>query len=285
MIRSLLFVPGDSPRKFDKAMACSADALILDLEDSVAQASKEAAGATVLGLLGQPRGDKKIFVRVNALDTGMLLRDLAAVMAGRPDGVMLPKCGGPQDVIQLGHYLDAFEASLGLAPGVTAIIPVATETPQAVLALKGYEACGPRLWGLLWGAEDLSCAIGATTNRSPDGQYRSPFRLTRDLCLMAATAAGVVPIDTVYTDFRDLEGLALETTQGRIDGFAAKAAIHPAQCDTINAAFHPSEQELAWANAVLKALREGPSGGVASLDGKMIDRPHEVQARRILGLA
>jgi citrate lyase subunit beta/citryl-CoA lyase len=283
MIRSLLFVPGDSARKFEKALACSADALILDLEDSVAMANKQAAGASVLQMLRQPRGGKTVFVRVNALDSGMLLRDLQAVIPGRPDGIMLPKCGGPQDVARLAHYLDAFETSAGTEHGHTSILPIVTETPQAVLNLKGYETCGPRLWGLLWGAEDLSSAIGASANRKPDGQYRSAFQLARDLCLLAATAAGVVPVDTVYTDFRDNEGLAQEATQGRIDGFAAKAAIHPAQCDAINAAFVPGAQEIAWAEAVLQALRDAPSGGVASLDGRMIDRPHELQARRILG--
>ncbi|GAC1389694.1 MAG: CoA ester lyase [Variovorax sp.] len=283
MIRSLLFVPGDSGRKFEKARGSSADALILDLEDSVAQANKQVARASVLGMLRQPRGEQKLFVRVNALDTGLLLDDLHGVMAGRPAGIMLPKCAGPADVIQVGHYLDAFEASCGSPAGSTSIIPIATETPQAVLALQGYAQCGPRLWGLLWGAEDLATAIGASANRRPDGAYRSPFRLARDLCLLAAAAAGVVAIDTVYTDFKDLEGLRLEASDGRIDGFGAKAAIHPAQCDAINAAFQPSEQEQAWANAVLQALKDAPSGGVASLDGRMIDRPHEVQALRILG--
>lgn len=283
MIRSLLFVPGDSPRKFEKAIAGSAGALILDLEDSVAQAGKQAARTTVLEMLRQPRGGKKVFVRVNALDTGMPLHDLAEIMPARPDGIMLPKCGGPQDVIRVGHYLDAFEASLALPAGSTSIIPIVTETPQAVLNLQGYESCGPRLWGMLWGAEDLAGAIGAAANRRPDGEYRSPFRLARDLCLMAATAAGVVAIDTVYTDFRDLEGLTRESSDARIEGFGAKAAIHPAQCDAINAAFLPSAQEIAWAQGVLKALQDAPSGGVASLAGKMIDKPHEVQARRILG--
>jgi citrate lyase subunit beta / citryl-CoA lyase len=283
VIRSLLFVPGDSPRKFDKASAGSADALILDLEDSVAHAGKEAARATVAEMLRQPRGAKKIFVRVNALDTGLTLADLAAVMPGAPDGIMLPKCGGPQDVVRVGHYLDAFETSLSLAAGSTLVVPIVSETPQAVLNMQGYQACGPRLWGMLWGAEDLAGAIGATANRKPDGEYRSPFRLARDLCLLAATAANVVAIDTVYTNFRDLEGLARESNDGRIEGFGAKAAIHPAQCDAINAAFRPSADEVAWAEAVLKALQDAPSGGVASLDGKMIDKPHEVQARRILG--
>ncbi len=283
MIRSLLFVPGDSARKFDKALACSADALILDLEDSIIMANKEAARASVLQMLQQPRGGKKLFVRINALASGILLRDLQAVMPGHPDGIMLPKCGGPQDVIHLGHYLDAFETAAGTDAGSTWILPIVTETPQAVLNLKGYESCGPRLWGLLWGAEDLSSAIGASANRGAEGQYRSPFRLARDLCLLAATAANVVAVDTVYTDFRDTDGLTQETTQGRIDGFMAKAAIHPAQCDAINAAFKPGPQELAWAEAVLQALRDAPSAGVASLDGKMIDRPHELQARRILG--
>lgn len=283
MIRSLLFVPGDSTRKFEKALAGSADALVLDLEDSVALASKEAAGAAVREMLTQPRGDKQLFVRVNPLDSGLLLRDLQAVMAGRPDGIMLPKCGGPLDVIRLGHYLDAFEAACGSRAGGTSIIPIVTETPQAVLNMQGYASCGPRLWGLLWGAEDLAAALGACANRRPDGSYRSPFRLARDLCLMAASAASVVAIDTVYTDFKNVDGLRQEALDGRIEGFGAKAAIHPAQCDTINAAFRPSPDETTWAQAVLQALKDAPSGGVASLDGKMIDRPHELQALRILG--
>lgn len=278
MPRSFLFVPGDSERKLDKALGTSAEALIVDLEDAVAPAAKEAARAIAPAFLACERSDKQVWVRINAFDTGMVERDLAAVMAARPDGIMLPKSGGGADIDRLAALLDGHGDG-----GATRIIPVATETPEALLNLASYRGCSPRLWGLLWGAEDLASAIGAVSNRDAAGVYRSPFRLARDLCLHAAAAAGVVPIDAVYVDVKDEAGLAAELQEARADGFAAKAAIHPAQCDPINAAFRPTENEVAWARAVLDALARSATGGVAMLGGKMLDRPHAIQARRILG--
>lgn len=281
MIRSLLFVPGDSSRKLDKASATSADALIVDLEDAVAPDNKDAARAMTADFLAQPRGARKVFVRINAFDTGLVLRDLTAIMPGRPDGIMLPKSNAAADVITLGHYLDAFEANYGWVAGSTSIIPIATETPLGVLNLASYVGSSSRLWGIMWAAEDLAGAMGASGNRTA-GRYRSPFRQARDQCLFAATAAGVVPIDAVYVDVKDLAGLEAETVEGRMDGFTAKAAIHPAHCDIINTAFLPTEDEISWARAVLDVLARSTGGGVATLDGKMVDKPHEVQARQIL---
>ena len=281
-MRSFLFVPADSPRKIEKSRSAEADALILDLEDAVAMPRKEAARALAREALQAARGRQQVYVRVNAFDTGLLPQDLGAVMAGRPDGLVLPKCASGDEVRRLAHMLDGAEAALGLPPGATRIVAVATETPQAVLSMASYAGCSPRLWGLMWGGEDLAGALGASANREA-GAYRSPFRLARDLCLLGAAAAGVQAIDAVFTDVGDVEGLAQEARQARIDGFGAKAAIHPAQCAPIHAAFAPTAAELTWARAVLDALAAQDAGaGVVLLDGQMVDRPHAVQARRIL---
>jgi citrate lyase subunit beta / citryl-CoA lyase len=282
-MRSFLFVPADSPRKIDKSFTSAADALILDLEDAVAPQRKDEARRLAREALGRERAGRRVFVRVNAFDTGLTLADLGAVMPGAPDGVVLPKCAGRDDIVRLDHVLDGMEAALALPPGRTSIIAVATETPAAVLGLAGYAGSSARLCGLMWGAEDLAGALGASSNRT-DGRYRAPFELARNLCLLGAAAAEVMAIDAVYTDFADAEGLRAEASAARVDGFRAKAAIHPDQCAIVNAAFEPSEAERRWARAVLDALAATPAG-VASLDGRMIDRPHEVQARRILGLA
>lgn len=276
MFRSLLFVPGDSERKLDKAPGTAADLLIVDLEDAVAAANKEAALGVTRAFLNRDRAGKQVYVRVNAFDTGWVERDLAAVMAGKPDGIVLPKSEGGGDIDRLAALLDRYD------DGATRIIPVATETPHAVLNLASYRDCGPRLAGLMWGAEDLASAIGATSNRDADGRFRSPFRLARDLCLHAAASAGVAAIDTVYVDVHNHEGLRAEALEARADGFTAKAVIHPAHCEIVNAAFAATDAEIAWANAVLDALAASSGGGVAMLDGKMLDKPHEVQARRIL---
>jgi citrate lyase subunit beta / citryl-CoA lyase len=277
MMRSFLFVPGNSERKLEKSLGTSADALIVDLEDSVALEAKHTARETARAFLECDRGAKSLWVRVNAFDTGMLEDDLAAIMPARPDGIMLPKSNSGTDVAKLAALLDAYGDG-----GRTYVIPIATETPQGLLALASYRGCSPRLWGLMWGAEDLASAIGATSNRASDGRYRPPFQLARDLCLHAAAAAGVVPIDAVFVDVKDHEGLAAEAREARADGFAAKAAIHPAHCDIINAAFRPTDEEVAWARAVLQAFAASPGGALATLDGKMLDKPQEHQARRII---
>lgn len=282
-MRSFLFVPGDSARKFESAKKTAADALILDLEDSVVPDQKIAARAITRGMLDARKPDQRLYVRVNALDTGMTLGDLAAVMPGRPDGIVLPKCAGAADVNRLALYLDAFEAASGIEAESTRIVVVATETAQAVLKLHSYEGASPRLWGMMWGAEDLAASLGASRNRT-DGRYHSPFRLARDLCLISAAATGVVAIDTIATDIDDLAALKDEAVAARHDGFLAKAVIHPKHVDVVNAAMSPTEDEVVWAQKIIKAFGDNPNSGTVRLDGKMIDKPHLRAAEKILGL-
>jgi len=282
-MRSFLFVPGDSARKFESAKKTAADALILDLEDSVVPDQKIAARAITRGMLDARKPDQRLYVRVNALDTGMTLGDLAAVMPGRPDGIVLPKCAGAADVNRLALYLDAFEAASGFEAESTRIVVVATETAQAVLKLHSYEGASPRLWGMMWGAEDLAASLGASRNRT-DGRYHSPFRLARDLCLISAAATGVVAIDTIATDIDDLAALKDEAVAARHDGFLAKAVIHPKHVDVVNAAMSPTEDEVVWARKIIKAFGDNPNSGTVRLDGKMIDKPHLRAAEKILGL-
>jgi citrate lyase subunit beta/citryl-CoA lyase len=283
-MRSMLFVPGDSPRKFEKATQTNASALIIDLEDSVAAERKvEARGLTRAMLAAERRDGLKLFVRINALDTDMTLTDLAAVMPAKPDGIVLPKCRGGGDVRNVGLWLDALEAASGTRAATTEIVVVATETAESVFGLGSYKDCSPRLTGLMWGAEDLAASLGATENGS-GGQFHSPFRLARDMCLMAAAAANVSAIDTVYTDIDNLAGLEAETRIARRDGFSAKALIHPKHIDIVNAAFAPTAAERAWAEKVVAAFAENAHLGTFRLDGKMIDKPHLRAARKILGL-
>jgi len=280
-MRSMLFVPGDSPRKFEKALATKASALIIDLEDSVAPDKKAEARGLTRAMLGGRRDGQKLFVRVNALDTTMTLADLAAVMPARPDGIVLPKGRGGDDVARIALWLEALEAAHGIEAGSTEIVVVATETAEAMFGLGSYKDCSPRLTGLMWGAEDLAASLGATENAS-GGQFHSPFRLARDMCLMAAAAAGVTAIDTVYTDIDNLAGLEAETRAARRDGFTAKALIHPKHIDIVNAAFAPTAAEIAWAEKVVKAFSENAQLGTFRLEGKMIDKPHLRAAQKIL---
>lgn len=282
-LRSLLFVPGDSEAKIAKSGGVGADVLIFDLEDSVAAARKPEARAMVLAHLEANREGRTsaFYVRINPLDTADAAIDLEAVMPGAPDGIVIPKPRGVEDIEALGKSLDAIEAKHGIAPGSTRIIPVATETPTALFTLGGYANAGPRLAGITWGAEDLSAAVGAIGYKE-DGVWTAPYQLARSLCLFAATAAEVAPIDTLHADFRDEAGLAEAARKARRDGFAGMLAIHPAQVAVINAAFTPTPEEIAHAEAVIAVFAANPDAGVASLDGKMLDRPHLVQAQKIL---
>ncbi|MCW0210337.1 (3S)-malyl-CoA thioesterase [Achromobacter veterisilvae] len=282
MTRSLLFVPGDSGRKFDHAAASDADALILDLEDSVAPDQKPAARAQVRAMLERGAPGKQLWVRINALDGGDALADLAAAMPAAPYGIVLPKCAGREDMRQLAHYLDAFEAAAGAVPGATRILAIVTETAQSLFGLHDYRDATPRLWGLSWGGEDLAADVGALRNRDA-GRYTEPFRLARSLCLMAAAAAGVRAIDTVCVDLDAPEALADEAREAYRDGFVGKMAIHPRHIGAINAALSPDEGQLQWARAVIAAFAAHPGAGTLRLDGKMIDRPHLRLARRLLG--
>jgi len=282
-MRSLLFVPADSDRKLARGLDSGADALILDLEDSVAAANRPTARKLARGFL-EAHGPERIrrYVRVNPLVSGLALDDLAATVGGRPDGILLPKCT-PEDVRTADHYLSAFEAAAGAPVGAIRIVAIATETPQAVFALGSYAGVSPRLEAITWGAEDLAACLGAN-NRTIDGDYDGPYKLARSLCLLAASAAEVVAIDTIYTDFRDEAGLKAECAAARRSGFAAKMAIHPAQLGAINQAFSVSAAERDWAKRVIAAFAANPDSGTLALDGKMIDKPHLVLARRLLGL-
>lgn len=281
-MRSLLFVPADSERKLARAPASGADALILDLEDSVVPQNRDRARTLARGFLAQPSdGRPRRYVRVNALQSGAALDDLAAVMPGRPDGVLLPKCV-PADLRILDHYLSAFEAAHGIAAGQTRVVAIATETPAAMFALGGYAGVSARLEAITWGAEDLAACIGGD-NRRADGVYDDVYRLARALCLLAAADAGVMAIDTIFTDFRDEAGLRTECAAARRSGFAAKMAIHPAQIAAINDAFSVSHEGLAWARKVVAAFAANPEAGTVALDGRMIDRPHLALAERLLG--
>jgi citrate lyase subunit beta / citryl-CoA lyase len=282
-MRSLLFVPADSERKLARGPQSGADALILDLEDSVVPANRPMARSQARDFLGSTgSAGFRRYVRVNPLSSGMVLDDLTAVVPARPDGILLPKCV-PEDLRTLDHYLSAFEAAAALSPGTTRIIAIATETPAAMFTLGDYAGMTQRLEGITWGAEDLAACLGGNNRRS-DGTYDDVFRLARSLCLLGAAAAGVMPIDTIYTDFRDEAGLATECAAARRSGFAAKMAIHPAQIPVINSAFSASEEELAWAHKVVAVFAENPDAGTIALDGKMVDKPHLTLARRLLGL-
>jgi citrate lyase subunit beta/citryl-CoA lyase len=282
-MRSMLFVPADSERKLARGLESGADALILDLEDSVAAANRPTARKLAREFLEAHGPDRILrYVRINPLASGLALDDLAATVAGRPDGILLPKCV-PDEVRTLDHYLSAFEAAAGMPVGNIRIVAIATETPQAVFALGGYAGVWARLEAITWGAEDLSACLGGS-NKTIDGDYDGPYKLARSLCLLAAAAAGVVAIDTIYTDFKDPEGLKAECLAARRSGFAAKMAIHPAQLATINEAFSVSAAERDWAERVIAAFAANPDAGTLALDGKMIDKPHLTLARRLLGL-
>ncbi len=273
-LRSLLFVPGDRPERMIKALGLGADALILDLEDSVAPAAKAAAREHVSAFLAEPR-TVPLFVRINPLDSGMADDDLVAVLPGKPDGIMLPKAEG-------GASLAALDAKLS---GDIAILPIATETPAAIFALGSYGGVTQRLAGLTWGAEDLPAAIGAATSREVDGSYTAPYQLARSLTLFGAHAAGVPAIETVYPDFRDLDGLAAYAARGRRDGFTGMMAIHPSQVAVINAAFTPSAEERANAQKIVDLFAANPGAGALQMDGKMVDAPHLKAAKALLALA
>ena len=282
-LRSLLFVPGDSERKFARARDCGADALILDLEDSVAPPEKANARAHVAGLIeNEPKQDWSFFVRINALDTGLTLDDLAAVVKPGLDAVLIPKVNGAVDLERIAFYLDALEAKADMPPGTVKLASLATETPKAMFALGSYAPAHPRLIALTWGAEDLAAALGAADNKEPDGSWTFPYQLARAQCLFAALAAEVMPIDTVYTDFRDAEGLERDCRRSRRDGFVGRLAIHPDQVAAINRAYAPSEAEVAHARKIVAAFDANPGAGALGVDGKMVDIPHLKAARKIL---
>ncbi|MDZ7873344.1 MAG: CoA ester lyase [Rhizobium sp.] len=270
-LRSLLFVPGDRPDRMEKALGCGADALILDLEDSVTLDAKPAARLAAAGFLRQTKGRIPLLVRINPLDSGLLDDDLAAILEVPPDGLVLPKAEGASTV----------EALSAKAPGIP-ILPIATETPAAIFQLGSYTSVSDRLVGLTWGAEDLPAAIGALGARDETGRYTAPYELARSLTLFGAHAAGVAAIETVYPALADADGLAAYARRARFDGFNGMMAIHPAQVPVINQAFTPSAKELAEAQAIVDAFAANPDQGALRFAGRMIDAPHLKQAKRLL---
>lgn len=273
-LRSLLFVPGDRPDRFAKAAASGADAIILDLEDSVVPANKADARRAVADYLAGERPVTSI-VRVNPGNSADIAEDIAAIAKVRPDAVILPKAEGAASVTLVSDLFG------GIAPP---IIPIATETPQAIFELGSYRQVADRLGGLTWGAEDLPAAIGATSARESDGRHTSPYELARSLTLFAAHAAGVAAIDTVFPAIKDEAGLAAYVARARRDGFTGMMAIHPSQVAAINAGFTPTPGEIESAQAIVAAFEANPDVGALALDGRMIDRPHLIQARRVLDL-
>jgi citrate lyase subunit beta/citryl-CoA lyase len=284
-MRSWLFAPGDSDKKMEKATAGSADIVIFDLEDAVASEEKPRARAMVRDFLaGQPEDRSRLWVRINPLDGRYALADLAAVMPGRPGGIMLPKARGRGDVELLDHYLSALEAAFGIGEGTTKVIALVTETAEAMYTTGDY-AGAPRLVAMTWGAEDLADALGASENRNPDGSYGFTYQLARSLCLIGAATAGVAPIETIQGDFRDLEGLRRRAEQVRRDGYRGMLAIHPAQVEVINHAFTPGEEEIAAAQEIVDLFAAHPGTGTIGHKGAMVDRPHLARAQALLALA
>ena len=281
-LRSLLFVPGDSEHKFAKASGIGADALILDLEDSVAPPRKALARDMVKNLLGGPPRNWAFLVRINPLGSALTLGDLAAVVRPGLDGILIPKVNGIQDVELISNYVDVLEVTTGVTPGDVKLLVVATETPAAMIGFAGYATPHRRLVAMTWGAEDLGAALGALSNREADGSWTFPYQVARAQCLFAAGAAGAVALDTLYVDFKDEKGLAESCRIARRDGFVGKIAIHPAQVATINECFTPSDADLAHARRVVAAFAAQPDAGTLGIDGKMYDMPHLIAAKRAL---
>jgi len=287
-MRSLLFVPGDSPKKLEKGMTSGADALLVDLEDSISPQRKAEARTTTAAFVKEARSASarpRLFVRINGLATGLTDDDLDAVVAAQPDGIMFPKAEGGAAVTHCDAKITAREAIHGLPEGALDIIAIATETAQALFLAGTYGGSSKRLKGLTWGAEDLSVELGAEANRDRDGHFLAPYQLARSLCLAGAAAAQVQAIDTVYVDFRNDAGLRRECEDARRDGFTGKMAIHPGQVVAINEVFTPTSEAVKKAEAVIAAFAAEPGVGTVGIGGVMYDRPHLERARQLIARA
>jgi citrate lyase subunit beta/citryl-CoA lyase len=287
LMRSLLFVPGDSEKKLEKGLSSGADVLLIDLEDSVSAEHKESARKIAAGFLvaNRDRPSPRLFVRINDLASGLADADLAAVMPSLPHGILLPKSNSGKDVTRLSAKLNVHEAHADIAEGPTQIIAIITETPVGTLSAASYPDASKRLIGLSWGAEDLSAAIGARAVRDDTGRYTDVFRMARAVTILGASAAEVAAIDTVYINYRDDEGLAHECMEAERDGFTGKLAIHPAQIPIINRIFTPSTEAIEHARKIIDAFAADPSAGVIGIDGQMFDRPHLRRAERLIARA
>ena len=287
-MRSFLFIPGDSPKKLDKGMGSGADALLLDLEDSISPQNKAEARATTLAFLKEAMPAKqrpRIYVRIYGLATGLTDDDLNAVVTGRPDGIMFPKAEGGAAVIHCDAKITAREAICGLPEGSVKILAQAVESAAGLFAAGNYRGASARLIGLTWGPEDISAELGAEANRDRDGNFLAPYQLARSLCLAGAATAQVQAIDTVYIDFRNEAGLRRECEEARRDGFTGKMAIHPAQVAAINEVFTPTAEAIKRAEAVIAAFAANPTAGTVGIGGVMYDRPHLERARQLLARA
>jgi citrate lyase subunit beta/citryl-CoA lyase len=280
ILRSFLFVPADSQKKLAKAQTSLADALILDLEDAVAAGNRAHARALAHDFVSTRKSRAALWVRINPVGSPDYSADLDAIVSAKPDGVIVPKPDGPEALRVLDNDLTALEARHGLVLGAIKTLPVATETPLAVMSLMHYRDPPPRLAALSWGAEDLSAALGATTNRDDQGEFVFTYKMVRALCLIAAKAAGVAAVETLHADFRDKTGLERVARSAQREGFSGMLAIHPDQVEIINAAFTPGAADIEYARRVVEVFASGV--GVASLDGKMLDQPHLLQARQVL---
>ncbi|WIW90832.1 MULTISPECIES: HpcH/HpaI aldolase/citrate lyase family protein [unclassified Sphingobium] len=280
-MRSWLFAPGDSEKKMAKAADSAADIALFDLEDAVAPENKVLARQMIHDFLRTRDGLERLWVRVNPLDGPHTLADLAAIMPARPGGIMLPKANGRSDVERLDHYLSALEVANGIAEGSTPLIVLVTETAEAMFHTGDYKGA-PRVVALSWGAEDLADSIGASSNRNADGSYGYTYELARSLCLLGAAAAGVAAIETIQGDFRDLDSLKSRAEKVRRDGYRGMLAIHPAQVDVINAAFSPTTDEIAEAQAIVDLFAAHPGVGTIGYKGGMLDRPHLSRAEQLL---
>jgi len=288
LMRSLLFVPADGGRKLDKALACGADAVIVDLEDSIApdrKAQGRASAAAFVKEAARGTSRPRILVRVNGLGTGLTDADLDAVVPAGPDAIMLPKAEGGAALVHADAKLTAREAIHALPEGHIKIVAMAIETAAALFLAGTFRDASPRLLGLSWGPEDLAAELGAETNRTAEGSLTQPYGLARALCLAAAAAAQVQAIETIYPDYRNDAGLRRDSEEARRDGFTGRLAIHPAQVPIINEVFTPSAAALARAQAIIAAFAANPGSGVIGIDGVMYDRPHLARARELVARA
>ncbi len=284
-MRSLLFVPADAGPKLDKAMASGADAVIIDLEDSISPERKQHARAACLEYLksAQQKPQRpRLLVRINGLDTGMTDADLAAIVPGKPDAILFPKAEGGESLVHLDAKLTAQEAIAGVTEGSIKVLAQNVESSLGLFLAGTFRGVSQRLIGMTWGPEDLSAELGAEANRDAQGILTEPYRLARSICLFGAAAAKVQAIETIYPDFRNTEGLRRETLDSRRDGFTGRLAIHPAQVPVINEVYTPSAEQIEKAKAVIAAFAAQPGAGAVGIDGKMYDRPHLVRAQRLL---
>jgi citrate lyase subunit beta / citryl-CoA lyase len=284
-MRSLLFVPADGGSKLDKAMASGADAVIIDLEDSIAPDRKETARQACLDYLktvSSKAERPRLLVRINGLETGHTDADLAAVVPGRPDAILFPKAEGGESLVHVDAKLTAQEAIAGVPEGAIKVLAQSVESARGLFLAGTFRDASPRLIGMTWGPEDLSSEVGAEANREADGNLTEPYRLARSMCLFGAAAARVPAIETIHVDFRNLDALRRDTEIAKRDGFTGRLAIHPAQVPVINAMFTPSAEQIEKAKAIVAAFAAKPGAGTVGIEGKMYDRPHLVKARRLL---